>query len=124
MRNDHPKSLANELSQCAMGSNDDKPGLHYQVPLHLVDRIVAVLAADPPRAEYEEIGTYCVWTKWGRRPMFFYPSLELAQAEANRLAGQHPGSKFIVMKMEGKYHVPPAGAETINQPSTVGELTT
>lgn len=58
------------------------------------------------RAAYEEIGSYCVWTKWGRRPQFYHPTLEQAMAEAERLALKHPGRKFIVMKMEGKFGVP------------------
>lgn len=59
-----------------------------------------------PRAAFEEIGSWCIWTKRGRRPQFFHPARDLAMAEAERLAQLHPGQKFIVMKMEGKFGVP------------------
>jgi len=62
--------------------------------------------ASPPRAAFEEIGSWCIWTKFGRRPQFYHPARELAMAEAERLALKNPGQKFIVMKMEGKFGVP------------------
>jgi len=64
------------------------------------------LTPEPPRAAYQEIGSWCIWTKFGRRPQFYHPTRELAMAEAERLAKLHPGRKFIVMKMEGKFGVP------------------
>lgn len=45
---------------------------------------------------------WCVWTKHGRRPRYFHQTRELAVAEAERLAIQHPGWKFIVMHMTDK----------------------
>lgn len=39
-----------------------------------------------PRAKTEEVGTWCIWTKSGRRPSFFHPTEALAMAEAERLA--------------------------------------
>jgi hypothetical protein len=58
------------------------------------------------RAVFEEMGSWCIWTKFGRRPQFYHPTRELAMAEAERLACLRPGCKFIVMKMEGKFGVP------------------
>ena len=107
MPNNDPKSLANELSQSGLVRDCRNSDLdRYEVKPGLFNRILAFLSAEPPQALYEEIGTYCVWTKWGRRPQFFHPTLELAEAEAARLAALHPGRKFIVMKMEGKFSVP------------------
>lgn len=58
---------------------------------------------EKPRVVYEQKDSYCVWTKRGRRPTFFHPTKELAEAEAERLAIKHPGQKFIVMQMMGKF---------------------
>lgn len=120
MPNNDPKSLANELSQSGLVRDCRNSELdRYEVKPGLFNRILAFLSADPPRAEYEEIGTYCVWTKWGRHPQFYHPTRELAEEEAKRLAAKHPGSKFIVMKMEGKFHVP--NEVSADQPGTIVE---
>lgn len=74
-----------------------------------------------PRAQKESIGSYCVWTKLGRKPFFYHPTLAGAEAEAARLAALHPGKKFLVMKMEAKYHVPAAELPTKDE-ITMGEL--
>jgi len=60
---------------------------------------------EKPRVAYEKKGSWCVWTKHGRRPQFFHPTKELAEAEAQRLACKHPGQKFLVMQVTGKFHV-------------------
>ena len=54
------------------------------------------------RAKRDEVETWCVWTKTGRRPSFFHPSREKAEAEAERLAAKCPGKKFMVMQVVSK----------------------
>lgn len=58
-----------------------------------------------PRVAHEKMGSWCVWTKRGRRPQYFHPTQELAEAEAKRLAFKYPGSKFIVMQVTSKFHL-------------------
>lgn len=50
----------------------------------------------------EQVGVWAVWTKKGHRPTRFYNSKELAQAEAARLAGLNPKSKFHVVYFDEK----------------------
>lgn len=59
----------------------------------------------------EPIGKWFVWTKKGRYPRYAHDTYESAAEEAKRLAGLHPGSKFIVMHMTDKFHEPEAPAE-------------
>lgn len=61
----------------------------------------------PPRAKTEEVGSWCIWTKGGRRPSFFHPTEAQAMAEAERLAHREPGRKYIVMQMVAKVSIPP-----------------
>lgn len=53
----------------------------------------------------EETDFFMVWTKRGHKPRFTHASYEAALAEAIRLAGEHPGEKFIVLKAITKLHV-------------------
>ena len=46
----------------------------------------------------------------GRR-LFMHPSLELAEAEARRLARQHPGQTFVVYASVGVFHEEQAAPE-------------
>jgi hypothetical protein len=60
-----------------------------------------------PRAAREAIGSWCIWTKTGRRPAFFHPTQELAEAEAARLAERTPGKKYLVMQVVSKFGLDP-----------------
>lgn len=62
--------------------------------------------AKTPRATRNAVDTWCIWTKNGRRPSFFHPSREQAEAEAARLAAKQPGKKFLVMQVVSKISVP------------------
>jgi hypothetical protein len=55
--------------------------------------------------------TWCVWTKYGRRPSYYHTERGAAESEAIRLAHKHPGQKFIVMHMTGKFSVPAEGVQ-------------
>lgn len=46
-----------------------------------------------------------VWTKTGRVPRYAHDTLEAAETEAERLARQHPGKKFIVLQAVKKFSV-------------------
>ena len=59
--------------------------------------------AEKPRAQSWAKDTWCVWTKWGRRPSFFHPTRELAEAEAERLALANPKKNFLVLHMVSKF---------------------
>lgn len=52
----------------------------------------------------EKLGFYWVWTKMGRRPRKAHPSYRSAKQEADRLALNNPGVKFLVMKVVDKTH--------------------
>lgn len=65
-----------------------------------------------PRVKREQIGSWCVWTKYGRRPRCFHSNQEAAEAEAQRLARKAPGTKFIVMQVVSKF-----GAEVAAEPA-------
>jgi len=66
--------------------------------------------------EEERAVFYMVWTKTGRCPRIAHNDFDAAAREAKRLAAQHPGKKFIVLKAVAKYGVrpvlrPPTGGE-------------
>lgn len=50
---------------------------------------------------------WCVWTKTGRRPKFFYYSREEAEKQAQILASKNPERSFIVMQLMSKFRVEP-----------------
>jgi hypothetical protein len=55
------------------------------------------VAALPPIL-IEAKGQFCIWQKDGRRPRAWHDTLDIAMAEAERLARAVPGKKFIVMQ--------------------------
>lgn len=56
--------------------------------------------------EREYCGKYFVWTKKGRAPRRAHDTHEAAVAEAERLAVENPGKKFIVQQFLEKVIVP------------------
>lgn len=62
---------------------------------------------DKPRAARFEKGSWCIWHKNGNRPSFFHPTREQAEAEAQRLAEQTPGKKFLVLHVVSKFAAEP-----------------
>ena len=68
------------------------------------------LAADEPNPVSnvmpEPADFFLIWTKTGWRPRKAHDSFDAAVSEAERLARQHPGKKFIILKAVAKYHVP------------------
>lgn len=115
MFNENPKTLANDLSQCLLARDCRNSDLdRYEIKPALFQRILGYLMKEEPRprAKYEEIGKFCVWTKTGRRPQYYHPTQELAMEEAERLSLKYPGQKFIVMQMIGKFGTPPVEETT------------
>jgi hypothetical protein len=54
----------------------------------------------------EPMGGWFVWQKNGRRPNYKHDTYESAATEAQRLAKEHVGKKFIVLQMVAKFHEP------------------
>ena len=54
----------------------------------------------------EETTFFMVWTKKGHVPRFTHNTRAEAEAEADRLAAQAPGKKFVVLQAVSKVHVP------------------
>lgn len=71
--------------------------------------------SEKPRVAKEEKDSFCVWTKTGHRPKFFHPTLELAEAEAVRLALSNRGKKFLVMQMISKFSAEGDGGELLER---------
>lgn len=59
----------------------------------------------------EAMDSYCVWSKFGRRPCFWHRSQRAAEHEAKRLARNFPGQKFIVLHAISKFGVGKAEPE-------------
>ena len=79
-----------------------------------LEELGAAIAADEtPPTVHEEKDVWCVWTKFGRHPSYYHADRAGAETEAARLAHKHPGWKFIVMHMTGKFSVPGAAAEGV-----------
>lgn len=55
--------------------------------------------------EQVAIGKFFVWTKHGRRPRKSHDTHKKALCEAHRLAGLHPGRRFIVQEFHEKVFV-------------------
>jgi hypothetical protein len=62
---------------------------------------------DPERfgAMGEFMDSWCVWSKFGRRPCYWHRSQRSAEHEAKRLARSFPGQKFIVLHAVAKFGV-------------------
>ena len=115
--------MNNEKTQSRSALEDSAATLRKVLPGYSIEEYIkffeafAVMSGSPrvtltengprPRAKYEEIGKFCVWTKTGRRPQYYHPTQELAMEEAERLSLKYPGQKFIVMQMIGKFGTPP-----------------
>ena len=65
----------------------------------------------------EPVDFFMVWTKTGWRPRKAHESFDAASAEAQRLARNHPGKKFIVLKAVAKYHVPQKLTPPVAEPA-------
>lgn len=58
---------------------------------------------------------WCVWSPAGRAPRVMHPTLELAAAEAERLAAKYPGVEFHVMELrriETRRNEAPTGSDS------------
>lgn len=58
----------------------------------------------------EPVSFFMVWTKRGWAPRKQHATRAAAEAEAARLAGLHPGQKFIVLEAVAKIAEPEAKA--------------
>lgn len=54
----------------------------------------------------EAMDTWCVWSKFGKRPIAFHDTREIAESEAQRLAEKVPGCKFLVLHVVSKFCAP------------------
>lgn len=61
----------------------------------------------------EPMGGWFVWNKDGHRPRYKHDSYESAAEEAQRLAREAPGKKYIVLQMVAKFSEPLEGAEAV-----------
>jgi len=61
----------------------------------------------PDRSRFAAMGefmdSYCVWSKFGRRPCYWHNTRKQAEREAKRLAHNFPGQKFIVLHAVAKF---------------------
>ena len=65
----------------------------------------------------EDADFFMLWTKTGHLPRYRHATFDLAATEAERLARENPGKKFIVLKAVAKYHVEPKLAAPPTQES-------
>lgn len=58
-------------------------------------------------SEKHEIEFWMVWNPAGRAPTFRHTTQAFAQAEAERLAKEHPGQSFFVLHAVSRSCAPP-----------------
>lgn len=56
---------------------------------------------------------WMVWNPQGRNPTCRQPSLDIAKAEAKRLAQANPGHDFFVLQAVGGFSLPAPGPQEI-----------
>jgi hypothetical protein len=85
----------------------------------MAERVRLHLKPLEPPSEHmaEPVDFFMVWTKTGYAPRRIHDDFQIAAAEAQRLAKQHPGKKFIVLKAVAKYHVPPKLTPPVSEPA-------
>ena len=69
-------------------------------------RDTAAMATAAAIVERQAADFYMVWTKTGHRPRRVHGLKETAEAEAERLAAETPGKKFIVLHAYTKMVAP------------------
>jgi hypothetical protein len=51
----------------------------------------------------EIMDSWCVWSKFGKRPCYWHRTQKAAEREARRLALKYPKQKFIVLHAVSKF---------------------
>ena len=72
-------------------------------------------SAAAPELKVEGVDFFYVWTKSGRTPRYAWTTQAEAEGEAERLARQHPGRKYIVLRAVAKFSVAGESAGKMNR---------